>query len=81
LTSELPDIETYRRLGRALSALRRKAGLTQVQLGERIGVRGEFVSTVERANRGLRWHKLVAWLDACDATLAELGALLDADGR
>ncbi len=68
----LPHAEDYAALGRALRALRRKAGLTQVQAAEAIGIRSEFVSAVERGVRGMRWHTLLLTLRAYNATLRDL---------
>jgi transcriptional regulator with XRE-family HTH domain len=49
----------YVALGQALRVLRRRAGLTQAQAAERIGIRSQFVSEVERGHRGMRWHMIV----------------------
>ena len=68
----------YVQLGEALQKLRKAAGLTQSQLGEGIGFRGNFVSEVERGNRGLRWSRLLDWLDACGASVHDLADALDA---
>ena len=51
----LPHANDYVALGQALAQLRHAAGLTQVQAGERIGVRSQFVSEVETGRRGMRW--------------------------
>jgi hypothetical protein len=40
--------------------------------GELAGIRSEFVSKVERGDRGLRWSTLLALLRAYDAGLREL---------
>jgi transcriptional regulator with XRE-family HTH domain len=69
---KLPNTAEYEALGRALRTLRRKAGLTQRQAAERIGIRSQFVSEVERGRRGMRWHTLTATVRAYDATLADL---------
>jgi transcriptional regulator with XRE-family HTH domain len=67
-----PHAVEYVKLGRALARLRRKAGLTQVQAGARIGLRPQFVSEVENGRRGMRWHTLTATVRAYGATLADL---------
>jgi transcriptional regulator with XRE-family HTH domain len=67
-----PNADAYARLGEALKRLRQTAGLTQVSAGEQVGVRSQFVSEVERGNRGLRWHTLLAFLDAYGASLHDL---------
>lgn len=69
---KLPNIAEYEALGRALRALRRKAGLTQAQAAERIGLRAQFISEVERGQRGMRWHTLTATVRAYGATLVKL---------
>ena len=62
---KLPNSAEYEALGRALRTLRRKAGLTQRQAAERIGIRSQFVS-------GMRWHTLTATVRAYKATLKQL---------
>jgi transcriptional regulator with XRE-family HTH domain len=74
----LPSASEYAELGRALRELRREAGLTQVQAAEIIGVRSTFVSLVERGERGMRWHTLLALLRAYES---DLHALADAIER
>jgi transcriptional regulator with XRE-family HTH domain len=69
---KLPHAADYETLGRALRGLREAAGLTQVQAAERSGIRSKFVSEVERGNRGLRWHTLLALLDAYNCRLRDL---------
>lgn len=69
---ELPSAADYLALGRALHALRRAAGLTQAQAAERVRVRSTFVSQIENGHRGMRWHTLLAMLDAYHADLHEL---------
>jgi transcriptional regulator with XRE-family HTH domain len=78
-TSPMPSAGEYERLGRTLRVIRRKAGITQRQLGEQLGLRSEFVSAVERGTRGIRWHRLVDWLSVCNSSYAELAQLLEAD--
>lgn len=75
---ELPSPNDYVALGRALRALRRSAGLTQVDAAARIGVRDTFVSQIENGHRGMRWHTLLAFLAAYGA---DLHALADAIER
>jgi transcriptional regulator with XRE-family HTH domain len=73
----LPSAEEYVALGRALKQLRRKAGLTQVQVAEIVGIRSTFVSLIERGERGMRWHTLQAFLRAYRADLHALADELD----
>jgi transcriptional regulator with XRE-family HTH domain len=65
-------------LGRALRALRDHAGLTQDQLAERIGIDLTYVSRVERGKRGVRWHTVMRFLRALDASLTDLAAAIEA---
>jgi transcriptional regulator with XRE-family HTH domain len=67
----------YVTLGRALAELRHAAGLTQVEAGERVGIRSKFVSEVERGNRGMRWHTLLIVLDVYGATLHDLADAIE----
>ncbi len=69
----------YEKLGRALARLRRKAGLTQAQAADRIGIRPQFVSEVENGRRGMRWHTLTATVRVYRATLAQLAAEIEAE--
>jgi transcriptional regulator with XRE-family HTH domain len=69
---KLPAAEEYAALGRALRELRRSAGLTQQQAAEIVGIRSTFVSLIERGERGMRWHTLLAMLRAYDADLNQL---------
>jgi transcriptional regulator with XRE-family HTH domain len=66
-----------RELGEALRSLRETAGLTQEQAAERIGIRAQFVSEVERAERGVSWDTTRAMLRAYGATLTNLAKLID----
>jgi transcriptional regulator with XRE-family HTH domain len=75
----LPSAAEYAALGRALRKLRRSAGLTQVDAAELVGIRSTFISLIERGQRGMRWHTLLAMLRAYDADLHTLAdALADA---
>jgi transcriptional regulator with XRE-family HTH domain len=66
-------------LGRALRQLRDRTKLTQDQLAERIGIDLTYVSRVERGKRGVRWHTVMRFLRALDASLADLNAAIEAD--
>jgi len=66
-----PD-DDYIALGRALAALRRRAGLTQAQAGELAGIRNTHVSSVERGERGLSYRTMLALLRAYGVGLREL---------
>jgi transcriptional regulator with XRE-family HTH domain len=59
--------------------LRRRAELTQGQLGSLLGTDATFVSRVELGKRGLRWHTLARFLRALDADLHELADAIEQD--
>jgi transcriptional regulator with XRE-family HTH domain len=81
-TPKLQYADDYKVLGRALAQLRQAAGLPQVQAGEKIGIRANFVSEVERGNRGMRWHSLLKMLDVYGGNLHDLADTLDeVEGR
>jgi transcriptional regulator with XRE-family HTH domain len=61
-------------LGRALRGLRQRAGMTQEELGVRIGIDPTYISRVEGGRINLRWGTLQRFLRALDATHAELAA-------
>jgi transcriptional regulator with XRE-family HTH domain len=77
----VPD-EDYVALGRALAALRHRAGLTQAEAGERAGIRNTHVSLVERGERGISYRTLMALLRAYGTTLGGLAAEIEpSDGE
>jgi transcriptional regulator with XRE-family HTH domain len=61
-------------LGRALRALRQQAGITQEDLGARVGIDPTYISRVEGGRINLRWATLQRFLRALEATLADLAA-------
>jgi transcriptional regulator with XRE-family HTH domain len=67
----------YADLGRALTVLRRRAGLTQEQAGNAVGVGNKHISTVETGRRGISWPTLQALLRAYGSTLADLAAEIE----
>jgi transcriptional regulator with XRE-family HTH domain len=77
----LPKPPEYAELGAALRALRKTAGLTQVQAGEKVKVRSEFVSAVERGKRGVQWSTLLALLSAYNADLHDLADEIEGQHR
>ena len=79
-SERLPKPPEYKTLGLALRALRRSASLTQIQAGKIIDVRSEFISQVERAERGITWSTLVALLTAYNADLRDLQDEIDLVG-
>jgi transcriptional regulator with XRE-family HTH domain len=76
----VPD-DDYIALGRALAALRHRAGLTQAEAGERAGIRNTHVSLVERGERGISYRTLTALLRAYGTTLGGLAAEVEPDGE
>jgi transcriptional regulator with XRE-family HTH domain len=67
----------YERLPPLLRALREEAGLTQRELGERLGKPQSWVYNSETANRRVDVTEFVAWARACGAEpLAALAHLL-----
>lgn len=77
---DLPSTEDYAALGRALRKLRQAAGLTQERAAARIGVRSTFVSQIENGHRGMRWHTLLAFLEAYGADLHGLADAIEEGG-
>jgi transcriptional regulator with XRE-family HTH domain len=72
-----PDTDAYRTLGKALRELREQAGLTQEALAARVDIGATYVSQVENGHRGIRWHTLLAFLQALDVDLRQLGEALE----
>jgi transcriptional regulator with XRE-family HTH domain len=79
-SQRLPKGPEYRTLGLALRALRRSASLSQIQAAAIIDVRSEFISQVERAERGMTFETLVALLLAYNADLRDLQDEIDLAG-
>lgn len=63
----------YRRLIDNLKAARKKAGITQIELAERLGTRQQFVSKVESGERRL---DVVELMDVAHALGLDVAALL-----
>jgi XRE family transcriptional regulator, fatty acid utilization regulator len=75
------ETDEYVILGRALRELRDKAGLTQEGLAAKVGIGSTYVSQVEHAHRGIRWHTLLRFLDVLGVDLAQLGKAIDKQRR
>lgn len=56
-------------LGRALRKIRKSAGLSQIALGETIGLTSAGMSKIESGTRDPSLRVLTAWLDACHCEL------------
>jgi transcriptional regulator with XRE-family HTH domain len=63
-------------LGAALRALRVRAGLSQRELAERVGLGEPYLSRIEGGHRDIRWSMLARLLDGMGATLADLEGTL-----
>ncbi|MGN6372153.1 MAG: helix-turn-helix domain-containing protein [Solirubrobacteraceae bacterium] len=66
------NIDDPRVLGRAIRALRDRAGITQKALAERAGTSEAYVSNIEGGRRDARWSTLVRLLRALGADLNQL---------
>jgi len=66
--------DDYVRLGRALAALRRRAGRTQAEAGAAVNVGARHISTVEKGRTGIAFPTMMALLRFYRASLAELAA-------
>lgn len=64
-------------LGRALRELRDRAGLRQDELGARLGIDSTYISQVENGRRGVRWHTVMRFLRALDASLLDLTTAIE----
>jgi transcriptional regulator with XRE-family HTH domain len=69
-----PIEAAQRDLGRALRELRKRAGLTQKELGARAGADATYLSQVETGQRDIRWSTVTRLLRALDASPADLAA-------
>ena len=69
-------------IGERIKAAREKAGLTQVQLGEKVGVSGVAIMRYENGTREPRYDRLKRISDALGISIYELfdGSTVDADG-
>ncbi len=65
-------------LGHALRALRKRAGMTQEQVAERLGVDPTFVGRLERGQRGAHWRTIRRILTAVDASISDFASEIDA---
>ncbi len=55
----------YRRVPEFLRALREEAGLTQRELGKRLGKPQSYIHNCETANRRVDVPEFIAWAKAC----------------
>jgi transcriptional regulator with XRE-family HTH domain len=68
-------------LGRTLRALRKRTGMTQEQLAERLGVDTTFVGRLERGQRGAHWRTVRRILAALDTSVADFASEIEAAER
>jgi XRE family transcriptional regulator, fatty acid utilization regulator len=67
------DIEDdYKAVGEALRVLRRRAGLTQAQAADQVGVRNTYISQVERGSKGVSVRTMLKLLRVYSADLQAL---------
>jgi transcriptional regulator with XRE-family HTH domain len=71
------DTHDHRAFGRALRDLRIRAGFTQQELADRVGIGVAYVSRLENGHRGARWHTVMRLLRSLDVTLADLGDAIE----
>ncbi len=64
-------------LGQALRSLRKRAGMTQEQVAERLGVDPTFVGRLERGQRGAHWRTIRRILAAVDASVSDFATEID----
>ncbi len=70
-------VERQEKVITALARLRRRARLTQRELGERMGVDHSTVASFERAGANPRLNSLLRYLDAVGATVTDLAREVD----
>jgi transcriptional regulator with XRE-family HTH domain len=68
-------------LGRALRQLRQRRGLSQEQLGERVGIHAGYISRIERGHRGIQWLTLRRFLVALETDLRDFAVALEREER
>ncbi|MDI9694461.1 MULTISPECIES: helix-turn-helix domain-containing protein [Burkholderia] len=64
--------QRYEKLRHVLRDVRRDAGLTQVQLAERLGRGQSYVSKMERGEQYVDVLEFVAWCEACNTPPREV---------
>lgn len=65
-------------VGRALTSLRERAGISAGALASQLHLEPAFVSAVEQGTLDLRWQTVMRILRALDADLTELADIVDA---
>ena len=68
--------QRYEGLRHVLKQVRKDAGLTQVQLAEKLGKGQSYVSKLERGEQYMDVLEFVEWCEACSAAPGEVIARL-----
>lgn len=76
-----PILASQHALGAALRELRTRTGLTQKELGARAGADDTYLSQVEGGHRDIRWSTVTRLLHALNATIHDLAAEVERQGR
>jgi HTH-type transcriptional regulator/antitoxin HipB len=66
-----------RAVGRALRELRKRAGLTQEQVAERMGTSSTYLSRLEAGQRDIRLSTVLRLLDALGSDLNQFADAID----
>ncbi len=64
-------------LGASIRAMRKRIGITQEGLADRLGVHTTFVGRLERGERGAQWRTVRRVLRALDLTPADFASTLE----
>lgn len=64
-------------LGASIRVMRKRIGITQEGLADRLGVHTTFVGRLERGERGAQWRTVRRVLRALDLTPADFAATLE----
>lgn len=64
-------------LGASIRTMRKRIGITQEGLADRLGVHTTFVGRLERGERGAQWRTVRRVLRALDLTPADFAATLE----
>ncbi len=73
----MPDPSARRKLGAQLRAIRKTAGLSGVELANRIGSSGDKISKTESGRRNTNPDEITRWVNECGGTPGQTKALLD----
>jgi transcriptional regulator with XRE-family HTH domain len=68
------EAKDQRAFGRALRAVRRKAGLTQEEVATRAATHSTYISHAEAGKFGVGWDTVMRLVRAMDSSVGELAA-------